>query len=266
MEIVGSPVGSADFCSSFVAKTINKMIDQSQSLLQLHPQCATKLIRECVCPAPAYLAQVCHPRLTRDHLLRFDNAVWDMWRRILGADAGDDLTSCETALTRARMRAFLPSYMDGVGFRCWEKTGSFAWFCSMASCIALHDPDFEFARRFPTEQNREAYELALAAIGGPSYLEDSKIELLPIGEPDVLSNPEFFSLLFRDNPKIKLQRIFQQLAGVSQRKSFLAYGLSHADESQKVILQALQNAEPGTSILSKMFTAKLTQRATRLED
>src|SRR4051812_8967068 len=30
MEIVGSPVGSPDFCSNFVAKTINKMIDQSR--------------------------------------------------------------------------------------------------------------------------------------------------------------------------------------------------------------------------------------------
>ena len=88
MEIVGAPVGSVDFCSGFVAKTLKDMLSASQSLLQLHPQCATKLLKDCVCAAPAYLAQVCHPSITKEHLLRFDDNIWNLWLNILGGLGG----------------------------------------------------------------------------------------------------------------------------------------------------------------------------------
>src|SRR5688572_190658 len=84
MEIVGAPVGSTDFCSGFVAKTLKAMLSASESLLQLHQQCATKLLKDCVRAAPAYLAQVCHPMITKEHLLRFDDSIWKLWLRILG--------------------------------------------------------------------------------------------------------------------------------------------------------------------------------------
>ena len=52
MEIVGAPIGSPEFCSAFVKKTLDKMLLQSELLLSLHPQCAIKLLRDCVCTAP----------------------------------------------------------------------------------------------------------------------------------------------------------------------------------------------------------------------
>ena len=107
---------------------------------------------------------------------------------------------------RARMKAFLPSRLNGVGLRSWDRTSDFAWFSSVASCIGLSDPDFDFARRFLKKQGEDAYHLALNAIGGPSYLERSKFELLPIGDPDVLSTSTFFKDLFTDDPKLKLQK------------------------------------------------------------
>ena len=78
MEIVGAPVGAPEFCTAFVAKTLKRMLNQSESLADLHPQCATKLLKDCVCAAPAYLAQVCHPSITKEHLLHFDDCVWEL--------------------------------------------------------------------------------------------------------------------------------------------------------------------------------------------
>ena len=89
MEVVGSPVGSTDFCSTFVETTLSKMLDDAESLLALHPQCATKILRDCLCPAPAYIAQVCHPSVTREHLSKFDDYFGFCWVRILGGTHGE---------------------------------------------------------------------------------------------------------------------------------------------------------------------------------
>ena len=80
---------------------------------------------------------------------------------------------------------------DGAGFRSWEMTAAYAWFCSVASCIGLRDSNFDFARRSLKKASEDAYHFALEALCGPSYLETSKFELIPIGEPDVLSNSTF---------------------------------------------------------------------------
>ena len=70
MEIVGAPVGAPDFCTAFVAKTLKRMLNQSESLADLYP-----LLKDYVCAAPAYLAQVCHSSITKEHLLHFDDCV-----------------------------------------------------------------------------------------------------------------------------------------------------------------------------------------------
>ena len=48
MEIVGAPVGSVDFCTTFV-KTTLAMLYHSESLLKLHPQAAKKLLKVRMC-------------------------------------------------------------------------------------------------------------------------------------------------------------------------------------------------------------------------
>ncbi len=100
-------------------------------------------------------------------------------------------------------------------------------------------------------------------MGGPSYLETSKFELIPIGEPDVLSNSTFYKDLFEEDPKLKLQKEFTDTAANESFKSFQKLAVSHhADDSDKIAVRS--SNPPGVSILSSLFTAKLTQKDTRL--
>jgi len=204
VEVVGAPVGSPDFCRLFVKKTLEAMMKESSTLTQLHPQCATRLLKECVCAAPAFLAQVCHPHHTKEGLLDFDNEVFKLFIDLLGGVGGDELECCDLGLTRARIRSFLPSRFNGVGLRSWDR----AWFSSVASCVALEDADMNLARGFLKESGAQAYEYALDALGGPSYLEHANYELMLVGEPNVLSEGEFYRNLYEDWPKLRLQHDF----------------------------------------------------------
>ena len=265
MEVVGSPVGSLDFCLNFIKSTLQEMLNNAASLVELHPQCATKLLRDCVCPAPAYLAQVCHPNLTRDLLAKFDESVWKLWLEILGDTGGDQLSCCPEVLSRSKMRAFLPCRFDGAGLRCWERASEYAWYCSIASCIALRDPDIEFARRFIGKNGEDAYSFAMDALGGPSYLEEHKqVELLPVDEPDVLKQSTFYWNLFIDNKNLKLQQAFHEIVSSRARREFIERSQAHASTGERILLQSLNNSEPGTSILTSLFTAKLSQKDVRL--
>ena len=194
MEIVGAPVGSPDFCKTFVSKTLDGMLRASEELLQIHPQSAVKLLKDCVCAAPSYIAQVCHPGSTKEDLTLFDDRVWLLWLKVLSGVDSESLKCCGTVQARARTKTFLPCRYDGVGLKSWEQAADFAWFTSIASCIALEDPDLEFARKFLGKKGEDAYTFALDVLGGPSYLEDCKFELLPIGDADVLSNSTFYEV------------------------------------------------------------------------
>src|SRR3954471_9170985 len=55
MEVVGAPIGAAEFCSAFVNTTLDNMLQHSESLLKLHPQSASKFLRD-VC---ALLLPIC---------------------------------------------------------------------------------------------------------------------------------------------------------------------------------------------------------------
>ena len=157
------------------------------------------------------------------------------------------------------MRAFLPCRFDGAGLRSWDRTAAFAWFCSVASCIALSDPDLEFARKF-IKNGEDAYEHALEALEGPSYLEDEKIEMIPVGEPGVLKSLTFYRDLFTEYPKLKLQQKFNEVASLRARSEFLVQGQVHAAPHEKILLLSLRNTTPGTSLLSALFTAHLSQK------
>lgn len=113
------------------------------------------------------------------------------------------------------------------------------------------------------QQSAEAYELTLAALGGPSYLKESRRgELIPIGEPEVLSDSSFFKDLFEDDKKLKLQQEFLEIVSEIAHKAFLAHEVEHASTAEKVLLASLRR--PGASVLSNLFTADLTQIDTRL--
>jgi len=165
-----------DFCS-----TLDKMLQHSESLPKLHPQSATKLLRDCVCAAPIW-----HKFAT----LTLPKSLWLSLTTLFGAYGcasggmgGGELVGCPLTIERARRKAFLPSRYDGVGLRSGESASAYAWFCSVASCIGLDDPSFDFARRALATASRDAYDHALDALGGPSYLATSKYELIPVAEP-----------------------------------------------------------------------------------
>ena len=214
----------------------------------MHPQCATKLLKDCVCAAPAYLAQACHPSITKEHLLHFDDCVWELWLKILGGVGGESPGCCSQSLDRSRMKAFLPSRHNGVGLRSWERTADFAWFASVASCIALEDDDFNFARKFLGSQSESAYTITLDALGGPSYLDRAPFEIIPIGEPEVLSDSTFYVDLFKEIPKLRLQKEMLNLANVVAHEKFVNY-VAHSDTSEKIVLESVKR--PNVSLLNQ---------------
>ena len=261
MEIVGAPVGAPAFCEDFVKRTLEFMLRQSEELLKLHPQCATKILKDCVSAAPAYLAQVCHPAVTKEYMGNFDKRVWDLWVNVIGGVGDKSPGCCTLSLERSRMKAFLPSRLNGVGLRSWDRTADFAWFASVACCIALEDEDFNRARRFLHKQGASAYEIALEAVGGPAYLEKIDYEILPIGEPEVLSDSTFFIDLFKTHPNIRLQKEMLNLANLVAHKDFLNY-VEHSDTSEQIMIESMKR--PNQSLLATMFTANLMQHDVRV--
>src|SRR4028118_1654826 len=101
MQIVGAPVGPHEFCSAYVEKELKRMLRESESLIQLHPQCATKILRDCLCAAPGYLSQVCHPSITKEHLQNFDDCVWNLWLQTLGGVGDGSPSSCRSSMDRS---------------------------------------------------------------------------------------------------------------------------------------------------------------------
>jgi hypothetical protein len=186
----------------------------------LHPQCATKLLKECVCAAPAYLAQVCHPNFTKEFFEVFDEKVWQIFLEVLGGVSGPQLHCCEEGLARARTRAFLPTCYRGVGLRSWSRVSEFSWFCSVASCIGLDDRDFEFGRPFLGTEGQNAYEFAVDSLGGESYLAKSARELIP-AESDVLTGSNFYKDFFHNSPKVKYNMNFFPLSMRMSLRDFL---------------------------------------------
>jgi hypothetical protein len=193
-------------------------------------------------------------------LLHFDDCVWDLWLKILGG-SDDSPSSCKQSMDTSRMKAHLPSRLNGVGLRSWERVGDFAWFASVASCIALNDPDLNHARKFLGDQGQKAYEIVLDAIGGPSYLDHCKYELIPIGESSVLSESSFYQDLFENEKKLRLQKEFLNLANLVAHQKFVEY-VNHSDDSEKIVIESAKREN--VSILVNVFTANLIQSDARL--
>ena len=188
--------------------------------------------------------------------------MWALWLQILGGVGGDSPGACTLSIERSRMKAFLPSRLNGVGLRSWARTADFAWFTSVASCTALEDSDFNYARRFLKTQSASAYAIALEAIGGPSYLDRSDYEIIPIDEPEVLSDSTFFMELLKKEPKLRLQKQFLDLANLVAHDKFVAYH-DHSNVSEKILIESMKR--PNGSLLDKKkFTAKLIQTDVRV--
>lgn len=139
----------------------------------------------------------------------------------------------------------------------------FSWYCSIASCIGLYDPDFDFARQYLDLDSTYAYDLAMESLGGPSYLERSKVELLPVGESDALKG-EFYQEWARTNKKHKIQRLFQTISDDNHRASLIRLRGKLCDINHKIVVKSLQNSPEGSCLLSRLFTTPLSFRDSRL--
>src|SRR5687767_649557 len=81
IAVVGSPIGSSAFQRSFVESELESFLRYEDDLLLLQPQCASRLILQSLSAAPAYIAQVVHPSVSRDPLSLFDDRLWALFLR-----------------------------------------------------------------------------------------------------------------------------------------------------------------------------------------
>ena len=94
IEVVGCPIGSLAFQSTFVERTLAGFLDSREDLKQLHPQCALRLLLQCVSACPAYISQVVQPQATLEYLKSFDDGLWSFFLELLGGVGGDQLECC----------------------------------------------------------------------------------------------------------------------------------------------------------------------------
>ena len=99
------------------------------------------------------------------------------------------------------------------------------------------------------------------SLGGPSYLERASFEIIPIGEPEVLSASTFYADLFKEMPKLRLQKEMLNLANIVAHEKFVNY-VAHSDTSEKIVLESVKR--PNISLLTRLFTANLMQTEARV--
>jgi hypothetical protein len=199
-------------------------------------------------------------------LTDFDDHIWKLWTQILGGVGGEELDLCPAGLSRAQRWAYLPTLCGGTGLRRWSSISCYAWFCSFASCGSLLDPDFQRGRAFLATQCERAFEIALEALGGKTYVNHCAVELLPPEEPDVLWASNYYQDWIIDHKSKHLQHEFSEYIAVKEFKdltSSSALTHIHISKSEKIrCLQAKENL--GASVLPQLFRANLSDREARL--
>lgn len=277
IEVVGAPIGSQAFQKAFVRSSLEGALRCQEDVKQLHPQCAARLLTQCVSACPAYLAQVCHPVVSQESMALFDERLLDLFVSVLGGVCGgsegcDDssqLKVCEDGFAWCRKRAQLPCRFGGAGLRCWQRTTEFSWYCSVASLVAQKDPHFDVGRKFFDESACEAYDRALAAIKTPGDGKWSSGELLPVDERDVLLESDFYSELFQEHREackhdLKLQKLFSDEASSLAAQVLESKAPSHKTPADEIRFLSRAKASSNPSLLQQLFTADLSYPATRL--
>ena len=133
----------------------------------------------------------------------------------------------------------------------------------MASCSALQDPDFERGRSFIKTDCESAHAIALDSLGGVTYVNHAKFEFMPPEEPDVLYASDYYKDWLKDYDFTKLQKEFTEFIGEQQLKFLTSLTLPHVTKSE-VIRSLHTRKKPGSSVLTQLFTANLSDREARL--
>ena len=77
----------------------------------------------------------------------------------------------------------------------------------------------------------------------------------------MLSHSTFFVDLFKDAPKLRLQKAMLDLANLVAHDKFVKY-VEHADTSEMILIESMKH--PEVSLLSRMFTVNLMQPDVRV--
>jgi len=184
----------------------------------------------------------------------------------IGPGRSGQLAMCKEGRIRSRSWATLPARLGGAGLRNWSTTADYAWYCSFAECTALQDVDFERGRTFLSKQCIQAHKTALAALGGVTYVNHADVEIIPPEEPDVLFNSDYYKEWQADHKSIKLQKEFNSFLAQKQFKLLNSHDELHQPHVTKSeqIRSMQARKRPGTSVLTQLFTANLSDREARL--
>jgi hypothetical protein len=139
--ILGSPIGSLEFCKSFIEKTVFHKVDESATLcLSLEdPQLAFSVVRKCVSYCQGvFISRTCSPRHTRDVLAACDKAVFNAFEKI----------ACFTPTSLQWQQATLSTSRGGLGLRSSATHASAAYFASVNACAELDSWDAHSAEDF----------------------------------------------------------------------------------------------------------------------
>lgn len=198
----------------------------------------------------------------------FDNEIWKLWKTILGGTGtrSEQLVFCKEGDQRSQRWACLPTRFGGAGLRNWFNITDYSWYCSVAECAALQDPNFDRGRKYLKVECEEDYKLALTALGGNHYINQADFEFVPPEEPDVLYNSDYYKHWHVDYNWAKVQKEFSGFLArkeLKQLTSSTELKKPHITESEHV-RSRLAFKKQGESVLTQLFTANLSDHEARL--
>ena len=139
--ILGSPIGSSEFCRAFIEKTVFQKVDEAATLcLSLEdPQLAFHVVRKCVSYCQGvYISRTCSPRHSREVLGACDKVVFNAFEKI----------ACFTPTPLQWQQASLSTSRGGFGLRSSAAHASAAYFASVKTCAEADEWDPHSAEAF----------------------------------------------------------------------------------------------------------------------
>jgi hypothetical protein len=108
--------------------------------------------------------------------------------------------------------------------------------------------------------------MALEALGGVTYINQAKYEFIPPEQPDVLYASDYYKDWLQDYDFTKLQKEFSDFIAEAQLKNITSNkSLESTHVSNSEIIRSLHTRKrPGSSLITQLFTARLSDHEARL--
>ena len=140
--LAGAPVGTDAFIHRHFDKELSDFASKSAKLAQLHPQLATRILKDSLIPAYQYLFQLTPPALVQEHARQFDQTVEElMITSVLQPQHRPPPVSCsDSRLSIGKMILHMPVKHGGLGLKSFRLLSYTAFWSSLACCVASGDP------------------------------------------------------------------------------------------------------------------------------